>query len=382
MTTTTSETGVIEQKPRKARKARGVGKVRLRGSTWWIDYHVHGKRYRESSESTVRSDAVELLRRRLAEHGKGRLVNPADEARLAMTDLFDALVVDYANNGRRSADTLGWRLKHLRAAFGQDRALAVTEPRIELYKAQRLQAGAAPATVNRELAALRRAFRLAVRQRRLSVAPAFDLLAEHNARQGFIEPADFEAVVAHLPEYLKDAARFAYATGWRRGEVSSLEWADVDRAGQRIALRAEHSKNGEPRILPLAPALAALVERRWNAREYRAADGASGVSRYVFHRAGRPLGDFRKAWATACEAAGRTGLLFHDMRRSAVRNFDRAGVGQAVAMKITGHRTASVYRRYRIVNEDDMLAALNKTAATTTSETTRSVVPIRMAVRG
>ena len=69
------------------------------------------------------------------------------------------------------------------------------------------------------------------------------------------------------------------------------------------------------------------------------------------------------------------------MRRSAVRNFDRAGVGAAVAMQITGHRTASVYRRYRIVNEDDMRRALLKTAEATKGETTRTVVPLRSAIR-
>jgi integrase len=201
-------------------------------------------------------------------------------------------------------------------------------------------------------------------------------LAENNARQGFLEPGAFEAVVGKLPAYLRDAARFAYATGWRKGEVASLAWSDVERAAQRIRLRAEHSKNGEPRILPLTPDLVALIERRWASREYKVADGASGISPLVFHRQGRPLGDFGKAWASACEAAGVTGTLFHDVRRSAVRNFDRAGIGQPVAMKITGHRTASVYRRSRIVSEDDIRAALLKTE-TAATDSAHTVVPLR-----
>jgi integrase len=120
-------------------------------------------------------------------------------------------------------------------------------------------------------------------------------------------------------------ARFAYLSGWRKSEVQTLGWPDVDRAAGRIVLRREHSKNGEPRVLPLLGDLAALIERRWVAREYQTPDGTSALSPLVFHRDGQPVGDFRKAWETACAAAGVSGTLFHDLRRSAVRNMDRAG---------------------------------------------------------
>jgi integrase len=93
-----------------------------------------------------------------------------------------------------------------------------------------------------------------------------------------------------------------------------------------------------------------LIERRWTAREYQTAAGTTSLSPVVFHQAGAPIKDFRKVWRKACEAAGVAGTLFHDLRRSAVRNMDRAGVSQTVAMALSGHKTASVYRRYRIVD--------------------------------
>ncbi len=202
---------------------------------------------------------------------------------------------------------LKWRRAPLRAAFGDDRAVDVTEARIERYKADRRgsltrtrcgvgKRRVAPATVNRELNVLERTFRLAVRQKLLSVAPTIELLVEGMPRQGFLEPADFERVAYLLPADLEDFARFGYLSGWRKGEVARLTWPDVDRTNGRIVLRRELSKNAEPRVLPLVGELATLIERRWIAREYEAL-GGTALAPFVFHRDGLPVGDFRKAWA-------------------------------------------------------------------------------------
>jgi len=262
-----------------------------------------------------------------------------------MSALLDALEADDQNNGRRSLDTLRFRLKPLREAFGQDRARDVTAARITEYVRDRLAVKKARATVNRELAALRRAFALAIDQERLSAVPRVRLMADNNARQGFVTPADFERIVAELPEYLRDVARFGYLTGWRRREVITLEWSGVDLDGQRLTLRRERSKNGQPRTVPFVGSLGEIIARRHAIR---------GECRYVFHRNGRPIRDFRGSWDNACEAAGKPGLLFHDLRRSAVRNLVSAGVDQSVAMRITGHKTVSVFQRYRIVADDDV----------------------------
>src|SRR5215831_1830770 len=182
----------------------GFGTLLLRGRIWWIRYSVHGQRREESSRSPEQRKALRLLRTRVEER-KGSLINPAAEARVRMDVLFDTLAKDYRDNGRRSLATLTARLRPLRHAFGSDRAIDVTAARIEHYKADRLAArrpigiaqtkGYARASVNRELAALRRAFAIAVDQGRISVAPRVRLLAEHNARQGFVMPAVFAGIV-------------------------------------------------------------------------------------------------------------------------------------------------------------------------------------------
>lgn len=242
----------------------------------------------------------------------------------------------------------------------------MNEGKTERYKlmrlAERTKCGnkpIQPATVNRELAALRKAFHLAVRQKRIAAAPEIAMLAENNIRQGFVEPRAFETIVAALPEYVRDFVRFAYLTGWRRGEIRSLEWSAVNRESKTVFLA--RSKNGDPRILPLVGELDRIIERRWQARSIKNQNGSTTLATYVFHCGdGRPIGDIRKSWRKACSKAGMPNLLVHDLRRSAVRNFDKNGVSQIVGMMISGHKTASVYKRYRIVPENDIREALQK----------------------
>ena len=82
----------------------------------------------------------------------------------------------------------------------------------------------------------------------------------------------------------------------------------------------------------------------------------------VFHRNGKPILSYVRAWKAACKAAGLTGRLVHDLRRTAVRNLERAGVSRSVAMKLTGHKTEAVYRRYAITSAADLSEGVAKLA--------------------
>lgn len=255
------------------------------------------------------------------------------------------------------------------------------------------------ATVNRRTQLLGQAFKVAIRNKQLSQQPFIPRLSEiGNERQGFFETADFEVVAAKLPEYLRDFCRFGFVTGWRKGSIESLRWSDVGE--DVIYLRAENSKTRKAETMPLEGELQEIIDRRRAAAILKGKDGNTRFAEYVFHCKGEPVGDFRKAWASACVAAGLgkmicpkcgsesadrrcepckadtrySGKIFHDFRRTASRNMIAAGVPQAVAMKITGHRTDSMFRRYAIVDEEQKREALAKTHQYLAASPARKVV--------
>jgi len=157
---------------------RGMGRVfqRKHSAHWWLSYYHRGREVRESSGSPDRKQAEKLLRQRLREIGADRIgakafIGPTQE-RVTVEEILQGLVTDYQVHGRKSLPTLLVHLKPVRAAFGLDRAAAVTTPRVRHVVAQWQSDGAAPATINRRLAALQRAYALAIEAGRLTSAPA------------------------------------------------------------------------------------------------------------------------------------------------------------------------------------------------------------------
>lgn len=260
------------------------------------------------------------------------------------------------------------------------------------YIEGRLADGARPASINRSTQVFGQAFKRAIKHDRLlSQKPEIRHLSESgNARQGFFEERELRTVMENLPDYLKDFTLFGFLVGWRKSEIASLAWADVD--GDCIRLRAENSKNREGRVIVLEGELAELIERCKAARVVKT-DTHAVLASLIFHHKGEPIMDIRKSWASACCLAGigklvcpacvgavdgeykcakcsktwkreelkYTGKLFHDLRRSSVRNMIRAGVSEKVAMTVSGHKTHSMLSRYNIVSETDLRQAMRRT---------------------
>jgi integrase len=184
------------------------------------------------------------------------------------------------------------------------------------------------------------------------------------------------------PQDAENAAGLvAFATGWRTAsEVLPLEWRNVDWSGRCVRLDPHTTKNGEARSFPFTADIEKILKAQLAEHELLKAIGT--ISPFVFQRKGERIGYFRATWRNACKAAGCPGALVHDMRRSAVRTFERAGVPRSVAMSIVGHKTESIYRRYAIVDEAMQREAAARLDAWTNGPTAPAAATVTSIRRG
>ncbi len=345
------------------KRRRPIGCVYRRGKVWWLKWtDVNGKPVYRSSGSSSREAAERMLRDEVARRDRG--LAPAPDPRATkVDDLLTTLQADYETRGRRSLGRLKDACAHLLRLFRGVQAARVTGADITRYAQLRLAEDAAVATVNRELAALRRGYRLGLAHGVVAAVPAISTLPERNARTGFVEREHMDSICRRLPPDEADLVRFCFITGWRwQSEAVKLTWAQVDFAAGFVRLEPHTTKNDEGREFPLIPELRAMLERRLAVTK-RLERAQARVIPCVFHRRGLPIRSLRRSWKTATKAAGRPGTILHDLRRSAVRNLERANVSRSVAMRLTGHKTEAIYRRYAIVSTNDLREAGSKLAA-------------------
>lgn len=331
-----------------------------------MQYWHNGERHRESTKCEKPKAAQDILRKKLLELDRiGPNAIPQGARRISVSDLYESLERDYAINARKSLRDLKIRWnKHLQGSFSQMSVTAVTTEQISAYVAKRLQESASNATVNRELAALKRMYKLAIKTGRLKFGeqPYFPMLKERNVRKGFVKDAQYSELARTTGEiglWLRGLFELGYTYGWRKSELLGLRVSQLDFAERTIVLYAGETKNDAARMVGMTAAVYELL--------MSLVVGKAPESKvFTRGRENRPIAGFRKAWAAATKAAGCEGLLFHDLRRSGVRNLVRAGVTEKVAMTITGHKTRSVFERYNIVSDADVRQAvelLNKAGA-------------------
>ena len=345
-----------------ARGQKGAGSVfqrtyrdahgrKKRTNNWYVEYVVGGRTTREPTAYTKRSDAIEFLKKRVSDALNGKIVL---SSQVTFDDLQELIVNDYRNNVRKSLAHLEQvRLPKLAGVFASTKAIDITTAAVERYKSLRLKDGAAAATVNRELAALKRMYRLGLRHGLVATMPYISLLTEHNVRKGFFELDQFRAILKHLPTEYCALFEIAYITGWRiKSELLTRQWRHVEFDGKGwLRLDPGEAKDETAgREFQFTTWMREVLERQ---HKY-----VSQIERrkrivipWVFCRAdGSEIRDYYTAWRAACKAAG-IERIPHDFRRTAVRNFERAGVPRTTAMAMVGHKTESIYRRYSIVDQ-------------------------------
>ena len=224
-----------------------MGSTYKREKIYWIKYYCNGKPYRESSKSTKESDAVRLLRRREGDIANGKMPGVVFD-RVRFEEIAEGYILDYKINGKKTL-TKAERLVrlHLAPFFGHISVARITTPMVRRYIDHRMEQDASNATINRELAALKRMFNLAMKFTPPKVAhvPYIPMLKERNIRKGFFEHKEFIRLRQALPEHLRAMVTFAYKTGWRLGEITALTWDQVDLEHAIVRLETGTTKNDD-----------------------------------------------------------------------------------------------------------------------------------------
>jgi integrase len=337
-----------------AKGERGTSKPYLRGKIWWIRYCVPGekkKRY-ESSGSTNKNEALRLLNQRRSEIDNRRVSN----ANATVSDLLELYLADQRKQGRHSyKQAEGYVRLHLRPAFGKMKASSITTTVINRFIDEKQRADYANATVNRWLEALRRAYTLASSSLPplVHASPKIEMLVEDNVREGFLEHDQYVNLRNELPEHQRPILVIGYHLGMRRGEILNLRWDQVDWQENLIRLERRQTKGKQARVAPLYGELRAWLDMAYSNRE-----GCTNVISWK----GEGIREVKTAWNKARIRAKVPELLVHDLRRTAVRNMIRAGIPEKQAMRISGHKSRSMFDRYDITDERDIQIAGQKLA--------------------
>lgn len=347
------------KKPASTRGRKGTGCIYQRGDIWWVKLSIDGRTVSKSSKSTRYNDAVKLLTQLQGKKHRGELTGGAPD-RVLIGELLDDVLKSEIQPSTRKV----WNYcieGNLRPFFGTTKAANLTTAKMEQYREKRTKSGCSDATVNRELSILRTAF---YNGRKLTppkviMIPYFPMVKETVVRKGFLSDEQYAVLRDALPDYLRTLFICDYLTGLRKGELLAIKWTQVDFEQMVIHLPPDTTKTQEGRNVPIIPG--DMEEGLRAAKKER--DENYPRSPWVFsYEGGQPLQDFRDAWDSAVREAGietedGRKLTVHDLRRTAVRNMRRDGVPQVIRMRICGHKTDSMERRYNIVDDEDIAMA-------------------------
>ncbi|MDB4442587.1 site-specific integrase [bacterium] len=304
---------------------------------------------------------LRLLKRREGDVANGKLPGIHFD-KVTFDELAEDFLTDYRINQKKSLGRAQYSVNHLRKTFEGMRVTNITTTRVNKYVMDRLGEGAANATVNRELAALKCMLNLGAKNTppKVDRVPHIAMLKESNTRKGFFEHEEFLVLRDALPSHLKDLATFGYKVGWRISEITTLKWNQIDLLQGIVRLEVGETKNDEGRTVYLDDELKEIFNQLWDNRK----DSEKLLPWVFVNQSGTDrVKRFDKTWKKACKDSGIGIRLFHDFRRTAVRNMVRSGNPERVAMMISGHKTRSVFDRYNIVNDQDLKLAAQRQQA-------------------
>ncbi len=328
-----------------------------RGGTWWMSFSHGGRHFRRSTGTTNRKLAEAVLSKVRTGIIEGAWFDVAEERTRTVRELIERFLADYAAK-KRSARSYRGYAKPLLAFFGDATLADVTPKIITAYKAKRSAEGVGPASINRELATLKRAFNLAVREWewcRYNPVLRVSMEKEPPGRTRYLSPGEEAALVTACPEWLRDIVVFAVNTGMRQGEILSLRWPSVDLF--RRTATVEQSKNGEKRTIPLNEAALELLKARAKVRSIKSDLAFSSAAETMIDNC-----NLGRAFRPAANRAGLKDIRFHDLRHTFATRLVQAGVDLYSVQRLLGHKTPAMTGRYAHHSTESLRGAVHMLA--------------------
>jgi len=326
--------------------------VRRFGSGWQADFYVYSKRVRK----------VFILRRE-AEAYQGRIKASIREDRylginkeIFLKQLSDWYLSLEDVKKKKSFERDRRSVEKLNEFFGTQPLRHLTASMITQYQAKRLgevsyrKKSTSPATVNREVSCLRTMFNKAVLDGKVERNPTkgVKLLRENNERERILSFEEWGRYKAKCPRWYLPIAVTAYRTGMRKSEMVTLIRSRVDLRGGFIRLRAEDTKTGKARSIPIHHELIGILKRVLKVSPLNC--------NRIFHRDGKPINSNHIRWAhdLVCKKAGIEDFTFYDFRHTCINQWRKDGHDYFKIMAASGHKTISVFKRYNMVDEKEL----------------------------
>jgi site-specific recombinase XerD len=310
-----------------------------RGSVWWVSFRVNDKQVRLSTGTENKALAKKIEAKIRTEIAEGRYFEKIPDR--TFKELMEKVLNDPVAN-LKSKYSYENRVNQIISHFGEMNLSEITPSVIQEYKAKRKAEGLKPATLNREIATMKKAFSLAVEWEWLKHNPIakVSLEKENNARTRWLTYGEESELLPVCPEWLKEIVVFALNTGMRSGEILSLEWRGVD--FNRKTITIFQSKNNEPRTIPMTEIVFEMLQGKSKVKSIR--------TNLVFYNTrtheGFSTPSVGHAFQKAVKKSGIEDIRFHDLRHTVGSRLVQAGVNLYSVKLLFGHKDWKMTERY------------------------------------
>lgn len=343
----------------------------IREGPWFIQYPYErdpqtGKiKYRTEKASFSKKKAEKMFRAKCDAFQEMEKFGVQIDTEMTFNEFMDWGLSQEVMKDKASASDDVARAIHLKTYFGDCKAIQITPLNVDNFRikmkqtiSERTKKPFSGSSVNKMVSLARRIYYLGMDQGVVKSNPfARRGIFKEEPKGQYIPEKEFWAIYKYLPDYLQTVILVAYLTGMRRGEIIELGWDRVDLIEGFIDLTPDDTKTEEPRriyfnsIKILKDVFIEAAKKRKPGQDlvFSKPNGGSVPKWYI-----------QRLLKKACQNAGVDSYRLHDLRHTFNTNMTKAGVDQVTTMKLTGHKTNSMFIRYSHLDREQGEGAMGK----------------------